>query len=125
MDVVGGEWKSCWRRTVQAVRRREYTPRALVRKSLAKVLSDGSPAPFPYHRDSMMIALGILLALAGGVWLAQGLNLPFAPGSFRTADPLWAAIGAITLASGLAILVRALLEWRRNRGEDDLEGRLD
>lgn len=55
----------------------------------------------------MLWVLGILLSLAGAVWLAQGLDLPFAPGSFMTADPVWAAIGAVTLLGGLAILVRA------------------
>jgi hypothetical protein len=44
------------------------------------------------------------------VWLAQGLNLPFAPGSFMTADPLWAVIGAGTAAAGLVVLAGA---WRR------------
>jgi hypothetical protein len=54
--------------------------------------------------------LGALLLLTGGVWLAQGLNLPFAPGSFMTADPLWAVIGAGTAAAGLVVLAGA---WRR------------
>lgn len=52
--------------------------------------------------------IGILAALAGGVWLAQGLNLPFAPGSFMTADPLWAVIGGVTLVAGLVIAIRGL-----------------
>jgi hypothetical protein len=53
-----------------------------------------------------MLVLGVLLALGGAVWLAQGLNLPFAPASFMTADPAWIAIGALALVVGLAILVR-------------------
>lgn len=62
----------------------------------------------------MRFVLGALLLLAGGVWLAQGLNLPFAPGSFMTADPLWAVIGAATALAGLAVLATA---WRgRARG---------
>ena len=56
----------------------------------------------------MRLALGSVLLLAGLVWLAQGLNLPFAPGSFMTADPLWAAIGAATALVGLALLASAL-----------------
>jgi hypothetical protein len=56
----------------------------------------------------MLIVLGLLLLGAGGVWLAQGLNLPFAPGSFMTGDPLWVVIGALAMAAGVVILVRAL-----------------
>jgi len=55
-----------------------------------------------------VLILGVLLVLAGAVWLAQGLNLPFAPGSFMTADPLWAVIGAVALGVGVVLLVRAL-----------------
>lgn len=61
----------------------------------------------------MMVVLGALLALAGAVWLAQGLNLPFAPGSFMTADPLWAAIGTVTLVIGVLLVYR---ELRRRSG---------
>ncbi len=56
----------------------------------------------------MLLVLGILLGLAGAVWLAQGLDLPFAPGSFMTADPLWIVIGAAALAAGLALVIREL-----------------
>jgi hypothetical protein len=44
--------------------------------------------------------IGVLLVLAGLVWVAQGLNLPFAPRSFMTADRAWILIGAITAAAG-------------------------
>lgn len=54
----------------------------------------------------MLLVLGVLLSLAGAVWFAQGLNLPFAPGSFMTADPLWVVIGAATLIVGLILVVR-------------------
>lgn len=56
----------------------------------------------------MLLVLGVVLGLAGAVWLAQGLNLPFAPGSFMTADPTWAVIGAVTLVIGLLLVVRDL-----------------
>jgi hypothetical protein len=45
-------------------------------------------------------AFGVLLVLAGLVWVAQGLNLPFAPRSFMTADRAWILIGAIAAAAG-------------------------
>jgi hypothetical protein len=50
-----------------------------------------------------LLVLGILLVLAGGVWIAQGLNLPFAPRSFMTADRAWILIGAATAVAGVAI----------------------
>ena len=52
----------------------------------------------------LLLVLGILLIGAGLVWLAQGLNLPFAPTSFMTADRAWVLIGTITAAAG-AVLV--------------------
>ena len=61
----------------------------------------------------MTIVLGVLLTLAGAVWLAQGLNLPFAPGSFMTADPVWAVIGAATVTVGLAWLWLGMRRGRR------------
>ena len=56
----------------------------------------------------MRLVLAAVLVLAGLVWLAQGLNLPFAPGSFMTADPVWAVIGAITALAGLLLGFAAL-----------------
>jgi membrane protein implicated in regulation of membrane protease activity len=63
----------------------------------------------------MVLVLSALLVLAGAVWLAQGLNLPLAPGSFMTGDPLWVAIGAAAALAGLALAVR---EVRERRGVD-------
>ncbi len=50
--------------------------------------------------------LGLVLIAAGAVWVAQGLNLPFAPGSFMTAQPIWVVIGLAAVAAGLLSLVR-------------------
>ncbi len=55
--------------------------------------------------------LGVLLILSGLVWIAQGLNLPFAPGSFMTDDRAWVLIGAITAVAG-----GVLIGWSRQRG---------
>jgi hypothetical protein len=49
------------------------------------------------------LVLGIVLILAGLVWVAQGLNLPFAPRSFMTADRSWVLIGAITAFVGVLV----------------------
>jgi len=65
-----------------------------------QVLSDTYDSPM----RTIAIVLGILLVLGGAVWIAQGLNLPFAPRSFMTADRAWILIGAATvLVGGLVI----------------------
>ena len=51
-----------------------------------------------------LLVLGILLVLGGAVWIAQGLNLPFAPRSFMTADRSWVLIGAVTVVAGVVVL---------------------
>jgi hypothetical protein len=56
------------------------------------------------------VVLGLLLLLAGLVWMAQGLNLPFAPRSFMTADRAWLVIGALTALAG-----GAMIGWARRR----------
>jgi len=48
--------------------------------------------------------VGVLLTLAGLVWMAQGLNLPLAPRSFMTADRTWIVLGAAAVLAG-AVLV--------------------
>ncbi len=50
---------------------------------------------------------GVLVALAGAVWIAQGLNLPFAPGSFMTGDRTWIVLGSIALVGGIALVTAA------------------
>lgn len=57
-----------------------------------------------------LLVLGLLVLGAGLVWIAQGLNLPFAPRSFMTADRTWIVIGAFAVLAGAVLLVRA----RRN-----------
>jgi len=57
------------------------------------------------------ISLGALAALAGAVWIAQGLNVPLAPRSFMTADRTWFVIGLVTAICGVAL---AAWSWRRS-----------
>lgn len=68
-----------------------------------KQASDGL---HPYHRGMRLtgIVIGVLLVLAGAVWMAQGLNLPFAPRSFMTADRAWLLIGAATVLAGAVVI---------------------
>jgi hypothetical protein len=54
--------------------------------------------------------IGLLLVLGGLVWIAQGLDLPFAPQSFMTADRAWVLYGAITAVGGVI-----LVGWARSR----------
>jgi uncharacterized membrane protein len=56
------------------------------------------------------LVIGVVLILAGLVWIAQGLNLPFAPKSFMTSDRAWIVIGAIAAAGG-----SVLIGWARQR----------
>ncbi len=53
---------------------------------------------------------GFLLCAVGLVWLGQGTGLIH--GSFMTGEALWAVIGGILLALGLALLLSA---WRLRR----------
>jgi hypothetical protein len=62
------------------------------------------------------LVLGVLLTLSGAVWIAQGLNLPFAPRSFMTADRTWILIGAITVVAGIVLLGWARRPPRITRG---------
>lgn len=55
------------------------------------------------------ITIGVLAALAGAVWVAQGLNLSFAPRSFMTADRTWFVIGVVTAIAGVTL---ATWSWR-------------
>jgi hypothetical protein len=48
----------------------------------------------------LLVAVGALLVIGGLVWVAQGLNLPFAPRSFMTADRTWIVIGAVAVMAG-------------------------
>jgi hypothetical protein len=54
------------------------------------------------------VVLGALVALAGLVWIAQGLNLPFAPGSFMTGDRTWIVLGAVAVVVGASLVGWAL-----------------
>lgn len=58
----------------------------------------------------MLLVLGVLLMGAGAVFVAQGLDLPFAPGSFMTGDRAWILIGAVVVVAGVV-----LVGWSRQR----------
>jgi hypothetical protein len=45
--------------------------------------------------------IAAVLVLAGLVWIGQGLG--FIPGSFMSAQPIWAIIGAVLVVGGVAL----------------------
>jgi hypothetical protein len=47
--------------------------------------------------------IGILLALAGGVWFLQGIGV--LPGSFMSNNPQWVIIGLIAVVIGVGLAV--------------------
>lgn len=57
------------------------------------------------------VVLGVVLIGAGLVWIAQGLDLAWAPRSFMTADRTWIFIGAVAALAGAV-----LIGWSRQRG---------
>ena len=64
--------------------------------------------PILIRMRTVGLVLGALLVLAGAVWIAQGLNLAWAPRSFMTADRTWIVLGFVAVAVGLATFSRAI-----------------
>jgi hypothetical protein len=52
-----------------------------------------------------MIVAGVVLLLAGVIWILQGINV--LPGSFMTGQTKWAVIGVVTAIVGIVLLVTA------------------
>jgi|RifCSP16_2_1023846.scaffolds.fasta_scaffold19786_3 hypothetical protein len=68
----------------------------------------------PFVGARVRMLAGAVIALAGVVWLGQGLGV--IPGSFMTGDPFWAAAGAG------AVVVGGALAWSgrgRSSGSTD------
>ena len=99
MDVVEGRGERRLLAPRWAARRAEYSA-WLARP---QVISLG------YDRTVRLtlLVLGLLLVGAGLVWMAQGLNLPFAPRSFMTADRSWVLIGAAAVLGGAVVMSRS------------------
>ena len=88
---------------------------ALLRLDAASIPTDPGHARGQEWADGAILtgmrtagmAIGILLGLGGVVWIAQGLNLPFAPRSFMTADRTWIVLGFVAVVVGFATFNRA------------------
>ena len=105
MDVGGRGREGCWRRSLAArmrpsIARDSRHARGQIWPDLAILIGMRTVAS----------ALGLLLALGGLVWIAQGLDLPFAPRSFMTADRTWIVLGFVAVAVGAATF-----NWARRR----------
>lgn len=60
-----------------------------------------------------MIAIGVVLALVGGVWILQGIGILL--GSFMTGQSFWAAMGLLALIAGATLIVVGAQRLRRAR----------
>jgi hypothetical protein len=54
---------------------------------------------------SALNIVGVILALFGGIWFLQGINV--LPGSFMTGQIRWAIYGGIAVVAGIILLVTA------------------
>ena len=53
----------------------------------------------------VFVVLGVVMALAGGVWTAQGLG--YVGGSPMTDQTLWAVLGPIVAGFGVGLIIVA------------------
>lgn len=75
-------------------------PKSYTTATAPQVLSGTYDQPM----RTIRIVIGALLALGGLVWIAQGLNLPFAPRSFMTGDTTWIVLGAVAVLAGAVVI---------------------
>ncbi|MEE9176887.1 MAG: hypothetical protein V3U46_00510 [Acidimicrobiia bacterium] len=52
----------------------------------------------------LRLAFGIILIIAGLVWILQGFDVAFAPESFMTGNRSWVFWGGAAVASGAAMI---------------------
>jgi len=62
------------------------------------------------------VVIAILLFGIGFVWVGQGIGL--IGGSFMTGEAVWAVIGGLAIAIGLALLHGVQRDRRRNADDD-------
>lgn len=55
--------------------------------------------------NAMSRAIGVVLAMVGGVWFFQGIGV--AQGSVMTGKAFWALVGAVLVIAGIGVLYRA------------------
>jgi hypothetical protein len=52
----------------------------------------------------LRIASGLILLLAGTIWILQGFDVVFAPESFMTGDRFWSGAGAVAVVGGVGLV---------------------
>ena len=57
----------------------------------------------------LRLAGGILLVIAGTIWILQGFDVVFAPASFMTGDRWWVLWGVLSVVIGGGLI------WRSRR----------
>ena len=56
--------------------------------------------------------LGMLMVVFGAIWFLQGMDV--LPGSFMSGEIRWAFYGGIAMMAGLALLLNANRQQRKN-----------
>ena len=97
--MVEGKGRLCWAPR-GAVDGGQYT----------RPVPHGNPPYDVFMRRAARVT-GILMVLAGGIWVLQGLDVAFAPQSFMTNDRLWVWLGGAVVVGGVA-----LVWWGRRAG---------
>ena len=101
MDVVGGDGRLLAPRGGGPTRG-EYTQRFGRCKALPRGAGAGHQAAgYAGPMRTLVLVVGILVALAGAVFALQGAGI--LPGSYMTGDRLWLVIGMVMVPVGLAM----------------------
>lgn len=53
----------------------------------------------------MKTAVGVVLILAGVIWILQGMDVAFAPQSFMTDDRRWVLWGGVAAVMGVGFIL--------------------
>lgn len=62
----------------------------------------------------LRIASGVVLLIAGAVWILQGLNVAFAPSSFMTGEGFWVGMGGVAVIGGVGLFWWGVRSHRRS-----------
>lgn len=67
------------------------------------------------NAEMLRIASGIVLLMAGTIWILQGLDVAFAPESFMTGDLAWTGAGVVAVIAGVGFIWWGARGHRRER----------
>ena len=66
------------------------------------------------------VALGVVLLIAGTIWILQGLDIAFAPESFMTGDRFWSGTGTAAAVAGAGLIWWGIRSRRDDQDSGDL-----